>query len=93
MSGSRRDLLFGLRRRASTPATVEAASADAPVPAPGSAPAPGSVDPPAAFLGLRDIRPRVGGPHAIALPAERALSAEVAQVESPPPWAKDGDGA
>jgi hypothetical protein len=86
--GSRRDLLFGLRRRASARPGPEpptgAGSAPPPAPEPAVAPA---------FLGLRDIRPRVGGPHAIALPAERALSAEVAQVESPPPWAQDGDGA
>jgi len=40
------------------------------------------------LLGIRDIRPKTEE-HAIALPAERALSAEVAKSpESPPPWAR-----
>ena len=39
------------------------------------------------LLGIRDIRPKTEE-FAIALPAARALSAEVVQAESPPPWAK-----
>jgi hypothetical protein len=43
--------------------------------------------PAAEFVGLRDLRPRSQDADWIAKPAERALSAEVAQDESPPPWA------
>lgn len=43
---------------------------------------------PKPLVGLRDLRARDASTDGLALPAARALSAEVGYEESPPPWAK-----